>query len=858
MSSRQAQELHMEPLIDVIWGGKLASMVVCEGCRHVSHPYEEFLDLSLPLTADDAGARSRRSSRMRSVTDRWRRPASAGPIFETSQETRDDILRGTTQDETFGSWGVAGTNESGEQYAIVDKNGHQPARRSASANAHRESRDSLAVAQSNSTPRQTVSSDEGVSWSAWAATLGRSRSARHKSSTFQNTDAGRPHIQLDPSSQKAASSAEPHDGSSAPGIRLTHTVQSNVTEGLDLDSESTSHNQKRLRDSRDLLTLLGSASRPSSRASSRCRESEAEGALSRPGSTDKDRRHLPHFSQSARNYPHPQRESSQQAQYIMRVFADATHKGRYVSRSSSRGARDHDSESSRTLRADIRAAQSSTGLVTAMRLFTTTEVLVDGNAFHCKRCWRRLHPLRGRERESLRKLRASKGKDPSGSEDSDDEVDEMTELAADSEKQISPRATPLMHPRPQRAIATTFGSVDSSNRTELCASNSQAPTRPATGQSCSSQKLIEADADEGTDILQERNTHICTDYQDGDGQDDELCQSPFEKRCSSMLHTGQVEATPNVLVEIESLSLHRDSSQLNDPLSSSKEQGIGSDAASASSGEMKRTGSATNGDLAAAQRMQSRRDHSDVGEEADESRTSTRSGGATESQDLSTLNRRLDTGSSGSHSMPGKRSSRSIARRALKRYLIAEFPPVLVFHLKRFRMTSSKSGLFSGPSERQQFRKVDDVITFPELLDPSEWQAPPREEYDRAGKLKAVPPRTGSNHTKPAPHESEATDAPLYRLFAVIAHHGSTMQGGHYTTFVRSDRCANYSPTTWSEPTANSKKQSSEPADAKDQPAHQRVERQWVHCSDTAVRASSLEEVMKCKDAYLLAYERYH
>ncbi len=79
-----------------------------------------------------------------------------------------------------------------------------------------------------------------------------------------------------------------------------------------------------------------------------------------------------------------------------------------------------------------------------------------------------------------------------------------------------------------------------------------------------------------------------------------------------------------------------------------------------------------------------------------------------------------------------KRSAQSLPRRALKRYLIASAPPVLIFHLKRFQATGR--GFVSGLAG---FKKIDDQVTFPEYLDITPWLAPPREDYDRRGRLKA-------------------------------------------------------------------------------------------------------------------------
>ncbi len=76
-----------------------------------------------------------------------------------------------------------------------------------------------------------------------------------------------------------------------------------------------------------------------------------------------------------------------------------------------------------------------------------------------------------------------------------------------------------------------------------------------------------------------------------------------------------------------------------------------------------------------------------------------------------------------------RKEQQKIPRTALKRYLIAHAPPVLVIHFKRFQSTNVTKA-------NQSFKKIEDMVTFPEFLDIGPWLAPPREEYDRHGRLK--------------------------------------------------------------------------------------------------------------------------
>ncbi|KAG8683837.1 hypothetical protein FRC08_014038, partial [Ceratobasidium sp. 394] len=51
------------PFTDMVFGGTLASILVCEGCNHISHNYEDFLDLSLSIRPEDARGGKRAKSK---------------------------------------------------------------------------------------------------------------------------------------------------------------------------------------------------------------------------------------------------------------------------------------------------------------------------------------------------------------------------------------------------------------------------------------------------------------------------------------------------------------------------------------------------------------------------------------------------------------------------------------------------------------------------------------------------------------------------------------------------------------------------------------------------------------------------
>ncbi|KAI6131434.1 peptidase C19, ubiquitin carboxyl-terminal hydrolase 2 [Pisolithus croceorrhizus] len=166
------------------------------------------------------------------------------------------------------------------------------------------------------------------------------------------------------------------------------------------------------------------------------------------------------------------------------------------------------------------------------------------------------------------------------------------------------------------------------------------------------------------------------------------------------------------------------------------------------------------------------------------------------------------------------RSEQVLMRPAYKRYLIATPPPILVVHLKRFQQ-SLKTPVASFASG---FKKLDDYISFPEYLDLAPYLAPRREDYFVT---KVAVGRGRAKRMEPC----------MYRLYAVVVHIGN-MLGGHYVAYTAL-------------PPSTSRSGHSD----KEQQLLDRAPRDWAFISDTVVRLASFEEVMKTK-AYICMYER--
>jgi hypothetical protein len=112
------------------------------------------------------------------------------------------------------------------------------------------------------------------------------------------------------------------------------------------------------------------------------------------------------------------------------------------------------------------------------------------------------------------------------------------------------------------------------------------------------------------------------------------------------------------------------------------------------------------------------------------------------------------------------RSQQIIMRRAYKRYLISEPPPVLVIHLKRFQQTSRHPMM----SFSTGFKKIDDYVAFPEHLDLTPFLVPKKEDF-------------GLKKEKKGEHKPKKTRT-TYRLFAVVVHIGNMVRVYHMVSIV--------------------------------------------------------------------------
>lgn len=146
---------------------------------------------------------------------------------------------------------------------------------------------------------------------------------------------------------------------------------------------------------------------------------------------------------------------------------------------------------------------------------------------------------------------------------------------------------------------------------------------------------------------------------------------------------------------------------------------------------------------------------------SDESEQDDASGVSDGDASLVSVPRSIDTRRPRRSSLP--RSKQVIYRRALKRYLIARPPPILVIHLKRFQQVSKSPVTLFG-----SLKKLDDYVSFPEYLDMRPFLAPKREDYGLGrGELKGKIIEKGRR---------EEDQACVYRLYSVVVHIGNMVR----------------------------------------------------------------------------------
>lgn len=686
----KTREETLRPFVDNLFCGKLLSCVVCEGCRHVSHTYEDFYDISLSLRPDIDSKSAVKRDRMKSMADRWKRATtskctgngtSTRPANDSVTSLREDLVGSLSDTEEIGqntsrsAKSVGGginrpkSAAAGQNPAAMDANSRESAKTFMIKNLQPEAVSSSVEAEMESL---SIQGDEKKANHGGAVALLRAVSSRSRSRS--------------------------RTGPSSRGPSPIKAISEEVNHLVEEDNKDSHHYRHLLRHEHKpkqskhgayLAKLLTEAPQPTPLAP-------------------------PSALLWGRRTPIPAEQTSDKSR-----------------RKPGEGM-------------DIESQQANTGLVRALNQFTSVEVLDGPNSFACKRCWRMMNPPTAEEDAKLRSRRVRRGKDEDDSERSSDD-----ESSSDEEEKE----------RIQRKEANQAISSASSFTSE---NDSVKQSRPPVNPHADWTKTVTPDV-----VRRQAIPSIET-------------SSPQSSRSNGKESDSSRDLTPSTTPRMPMLQAPKAIT------ASSKGLVLGESLSGTSSEE--ETSDEREGDEPKVKRAASVKFENRQGNTTKQKSNLPMSKGVTK-----------------------KRSTHSLQRRALKRFLIANTPRVLVFHFKRFQASSRG---FNSYSFSNNFKKIDDYVTFPEYLDVKSWLAPPREEYNRHGLLKdssdaralaKVLQEEGLDHDHHAKwrgrwshkrkvekdtieeEKLEAETKTKYRLYAVVVHQGS-MSGGHYTAYVLSDR----------------------------------------------------------------------
>ncbi|PCH44896.1 cysteine proteinase [Wolfiporia cocos MD-104 SS10] len=832
-------EEKLQSFVDMLFGGQLASILVCEKCKKVSLTYEEFNDLSLSIKPEDY-VKDRKRDRFKMLARKLRgqfRPPPDKAMHRSSSVPADPLRRSL---EVVTQENDPPVNEGPRRRSFdhVSENMDE-----------HEARDEVPdMVTSGSSPPLGAAEDEDTSADA-SEGKERDKDAEPASEQETQTDA----IIPGPEHERKKEKKEKDDPWGRFGRRLSVSVKKGM-KALDPGSPSRSVERGRKvspkskdKDRRMSKDYSESESgKPSVAAAVRAYDSGSDAAdvpdvarlrigspllspspLTNPPITAPLRPQHPKrgtaLGGKQKKSPHAPKPSRQEAAYLHKLLADVhTQTGNPFSMI-------HHAIAGGAHSAAAQAAWAKMthlpGIEDCLRMFTAVEILEGDNMVGCHRCWKIANGLYKPRRQDMQGANedgpASEGASSEGTEKSDEKLADGSD-SAEAEQGASPPtearsitsesmvASSETTSAPHSVVSLTDNVSDTTSLTAPTSIGSKtptplvSPTRPmtyggllipsisTTGPESPLTPPVAAGAAEGDDVGPRLSSTTQTSS-----------TVPFPSDKSLLTPRGRRRARSKIDgADVDSDSCDDDESYESDS------------------------------DVSASTSAYS--DASPVASPSASPRTSV--------ENLTT-----DTPSSADRSkvpMPDTstaripRSQQVILRRMYKRYLIAEPPPILVVHLKRFQQTNrTYTYSFTGAGG---VKKLDEYVAFPEYLDLAPYLAPRREDFtsDKAGKEKGK-----------EPHRC------MYRLYAVVVHIGN-MLGGHYIAYTAlpSSQTEDLQAPIVADGSALSPAVQSD-ANPMDGVKPHKPQRQWAYISDTIVRLTTLDEVLKAK-AYICMYER--
>lgn len=788
------QQVNDKPIsfVDMLFGGKLASILVCQTCKHVSHTYEDFNDLSLSIKAEDY-MRERKRDKIKQLARKLRNMsgsalAATQPIQRSSsvpatpvQDSLDspesprrrsiDLaevkvqVQPTTEEKQDGVDGdtlvvpvipdlpaATASTPNSETIELV------PATEPSAAIQEPAAVHVPDEASKVSGREKRIRDDSWVKLSRRiSATVGLSRSSRDSSRSRREEKRAK---NSSPPKSNHKAVEEPvvptQEDTNLPGFSNTNTERGPTPTSMSLVNEKLQ------------VQLAGMKRSLSANQKHSKRLPESRFPITSPS--------------PKRHKQRPPKPSAEEAAYLRDVLADIHPQNIARPFSIFRQSKEQIVANPGALQGTLLKFGQLGGIEECLRLFTSVEVLDGENMVRCRRCWKIANGV-----YKPSSTRSTQGSDLCMDSDDDDTSQIVHPLS------LSP---PEHDPTPSKNQDTRIDDTSRMDTDATSLASAEKASKPL------------------PPVLQ-LNDHVSFD----DAQSENSRRSQEDVLIPSI--PTAVPQSPHSVATARPSSTRRSSSssfvtQFSPETASSKGTSLRAPFDRHRRERDRISDSATESDGVS-------EDSDMIYVYSDISSAASPAFSRNESQERleSTSQPPCETSSkTKTDACEVPRSKQVLMRPAYKRYLIATPPPILVIHLKRFQQ-SSKTPVASFASG---FKKLDDYISFPEYLDLAPYLAPKREDYF------VTKVAVGRGRAKRMGHC-------MYRLYAVVVHIGN-MLGGHYVAY------AALPPSTSQSGHPDKERQSSD-----------RTPRDWAYISDTVVRLVSFEEVMKTK-AYICMYER--
>ncbi|KAG2082322.1 peptidase C19, ubiquitin carboxyl-terminal hydrolase 2 [Suillus cothurnatus] len=835
------EEERLAPFVDMLFGGKLASILVCQACKHVSHTYEDFNDLSLSIKAEDY-ARERKRDKLKQLAKKLRNISGTAlsviPVQRSSSVPatphRDSTLENTEAVDPHRRRSIDLADV--EVAAVMDKHadhetnneittGTDPSQPQLELLHPEHHPDTALPPESDNSPAATP--DLRIEETPEAETphkgrdhieisepsLGHGREKREKSESW--TKLGR-RISVSVgltkqsredrrrSKEKKARNDASHqrnakDDDLYPPSPSLHTAVPTV-QPIDSPDVNAEREPTSLSAVNDLLQAqLAAVKRSWSPVQ---KSSPSPSVSSTPRFPLISRQPVPSITNKRSKAPRPPKMSAEEAAYLRDILADISPVGAANPFSIFKQTKDQSNAGPSTAQSIFLKIPQLGGLEECLRLFTSVEVLDGENMVKCHRCWKIANGLYEPGSGSQNQESDSCTDSDDENESSDDEVQPIHTRHPNGSTHHT-TVPNLFSDRPRLSISPSSSAAslyDTPDSHDTLRSSSGDTTLNTSDESHAIKFLPPSLELTSNDHSPSTSTPRPATY--GGLPIPSISttapESPMSIKTARPFTTGSPTNTSQASLNAPTSNHDREKH----PVNTMESEGCSDEESGASA------------NLSA---------YSDVSSTAVSPAVSpnvSQENLVVSPTPPAPLQRRSKIpDSTGVHP-----SKKVIMRAAYKRYLIATPPPVLVIHLKRFQQMS-KIPIMSFSSS---FKKLEDYISFPEYLNIAPFLAPKREQY-----ADAKPGHIRGRSKRP--------ERCMYRLYAVVVHIGN-MLGGHYIAYTAL-------------PTKDDEQMTLSVTESENLAHTDRPHRDWAYISDTTVRLSSLDEVLKSK-AYICMYER--